>query len=499
MQVAIDFPLEIVKRLETKSGDWIIEGFAGTTDLDLQGDIITPKCFAKAEKDLIGVTLLFNHDQNQPLGQIIDTRATEEGLWIKSRISHTVPERWKQVQDDTITKYSIRGFVIDAHKAFVKEEGRIANIVSEMRLIEASLVTVPGNPSARKIRSYIQKALQDFESKGGEIHFKQEGGANIMGSENAYLAEADFLDTEKILTGLIEGETDPEKRKAFELLMEKTKKRVKKEEEGSEAEKAAKEKAEKEKKEKEEKEKIKIEQENPKKKSEESYDSFGKRVDGLIEKAKKDNKESPYTEKKKDESFEDFGRRIEAGLTMISEKAWIWVDKALKDEIERKRKPKAGEEGEKYPYAKKDSYSQEEVNTVIKAVEEALSSKQEETAAKIEEKDSMIGEKDRLLNEANKKIDESQAKLKNINADVEVEKEWIGLKDSFEEKDASAIKKILKKSILGEILTAGETLSLVQKKKGESLKVGSEFSKSIEGNEKKSLIKEFGIKTRIEN
>ena len=181
--VPFECQIDIKKSYEDKD-KWFIEGYAGSTELDLVGDIITEEAFKKAETDLINnSTVLYNHDPEQPIGKVEATKATKEGLWIKALISKTAPEIWQKVKEGVLNKFSIRGRVENAVKRFINKIGdeivdKVVNVINEIYLIEASLVALPANPAAKALRWYISKSLQDFESKGGEI--PTENGMNIV-------------------------------------------------------------------------------------------------------------------------------------------------------------------------------------------------------------------------------------------------------------------------------------------------------------------------------
>ena len=173
-----------IKKSYEDGNKWFIEGYAGSTELDLVGDIITEDAFKGAETDLINnSTVLYNHDPEQPIGKVESTKATKEGLWIKALISKTAPEIWQKVKEGVLNKFSIRGRVENAVKRFINKIGdvvvdKVVNVINEIYLIEASLVALPANPAAKALRWYISKSLQDFESKGGEI--PEENDKNIV-------------------------------------------------------------------------------------------------------------------------------------------------------------------------------------------------------------------------------------------------------------------------------------------------------------------------------
>lgn len=169
LAIPFEYPFEIMKTYEDNE-KWYIEGYAGSTELDLTGDIITEEAFKEAEEDLLNnSTVLYNHDPEQPIGKVDDVKATKDGLWVKILISKTAQDIWQKVKEGVINKFSIRGRVLNAVKRFIKDVGKVVNIINELYLIEASLVALPANPEAKALRWYITKSLQQFELEGGEI------------------------------------------------------------------------------------------------------------------------------------------------------------------------------------------------------------------------------------------------------------------------------------------------------------------------------------------
>jgi len=176
MKINVPFrvPFEITKTGTSQEGDWVLEGFCATSDLDLQGDVITEAALKGSANDLLeNSTVLFNHDQDKPIGKTVETKVMKIdgtlGLWVKVVISKTDPNLWTQIKEGVLNKFSIRGKVLRAKKEFVAALGRMANVIYKMKLIENSIVSLPANPKARALRWYVSKALADFESEGGSL------------------------------------------------------------------------------------------------------------------------------------------------------------------------------------------------------------------------------------------------------------------------------------------------------------------------------------------
>jgi HK97 family phage prohead protease len=212
LDVEFDFPITIKKQYVQKSDDggenWYIEGYAATSDFDLQGDIISRDCLEKSEHQLLdNSTVLYNHHDDQPIGRVVDSKLDENGLLLKILISKTEPDIWQKVQEGVLNKFSISAKVIKAAKKFVKELGTIANVIDEMFLLEVSLVSVPANPQAKAIGWYIGKALKEYEKKGGVIEMSKDLSTINKNDEDKLEAEVSKqLETAKAEDNIITDE-----------------------------------------------------------------------------------------------------------------------------------------------------------------------------------------------------------------------------------------------------------------------------------------------------
>ena len=113
--VPFTFDVEIVKKAEEmEDGEpkWIIEGWASTSAFDGL-DIITDEALQESERDLIGKTLLANHDMDRPIGKILETVWKEDGLWIKALVSQTEPLIWKKIQEGVLNVFTIHCKVLN--------------------------------------------------------------------------------------------------------------------------------------------------------------------------------------------------------------------------------------------------------------------------------------------------------------------------------------------------------------------------------------------------
>ena len=199
--VNFECPIEITK-VHEEEGRWVVEGYAATTDFDMQEDIITEEAISASAKDLLeNSTVLHNHNPDEAIGKVLESQARPGGLFLKILISKTAAEIWQQVKEGVLNKFSVRGKILDARKEWVPRLQKYARLILKMRLVEVSLVAVPANPKARAIRWYVEKALAEFEKAGGRI--ETEAGREPQGG-------SDMKDDVVVEEELLEATGDPE-------------------------------------------------------------------------------------------------------------------------------------------------------------------------------------------------------------------------------------------------------------------------------------------------
>lgn len=459
LAIPFEIELDLLKAKEEK-GEWFVEGFCGSTEIDLQGDIITEEAFKKSEQDLLeNSTVLWNHDVDQVIGKVYETEARKEGLWVKILISKTVPEIWQRIKEGVINKFSIRGKIIDAVRKFVKEVNKVANVIKEMYLVETSLVSLPANPAAKTLRWYISKSLNDYFLKGGEI---PEIRDNIAEGDNM----TEILD---MLTKMSERLIADEDK----AILEKIKGMIKE----------------------------KYPNPFPKKKSGEAYKQ--EEIDAIeaeLEIAKKQKKVEEFTEEEEKAviALADEIRKLKKdkypfpieSLKKKSGEAYTQEEiDALEADLEIAKKQKKAEE-----------FTEEEEKAVIALADEVRKQKKEKYPyPKEEETKKQIDELEKAKIKADEKIKALEIEINGLKADAEVEKRFKSVEHNFNDTEAIKVKAILKKSVLGEVLTVDETQSIA-KMAPSSLFVGTSVEsilKNMNGDDRERLIKLGGIKTKI--
>jgi len=135
--------------VETKfqaGDDGAVEGMAWPyAQPDRIGDMITKGAFAGTALPL---PMLFGHDQNDPIGVWDAAEDAEDGLKLKGRLLVDDLTRAREVRA-LVRSGAVRGISIGfrTRKAAPRKGG--GRTISDLELLEASLVTLPMHPGAR--------------------------------------------------------------------------------------------------------------------------------------------------------------------------------------------------------------------------------------------------------------------------------------------------------------------------------------------------------------
>lgn len=149
-----------------------IEGLAWSFGSpDRVGDVIEKGAFANVSLPL---TMLFGHDQNDPIGVWTEAVEAPDGLRLKGKLLVEHVERAREVRA-LVQSGAVRGISIGfiTRKAMARKGG--GRTISQLQLLEASLVTLPMHPGARvtSAKSAVQAlAIADAINRA-TAHFSQ--------------------------------------------------------------------------------------------------------------------------------------------------------------------------------------------------------------------------------------------------------------------------------------------------------------------------------------
>ncbi len=144
-----------------KTDSITIEGYASTTDIDRQGDVVPVSVWEKGIQNYLkNPVILAYHDHSEPVGRMVEHRIDGKGLWIKARISGAASEVFNLVKDGVLTAFSIGFRIVDAEYNSAAE----LFVVKELELHEISVVSVPANQNTLFSLSKAFDTAEEFKS-----------------------------------------------------------------------------------------------------------------------------------------------------------------------------------------------------------------------------------------------------------------------------------------------------------------------------------------------
>ena len=180
-----------------------LEGYAAAFgNIDAVGDIIHPGAFRKTLSERgQRITVLWQHDPNEPIGRLMEAREDERGLYVKAVISDTTRGRdaLALLKDGAIGEMSIGYDAVKGGVDYSKSaEGKSIRNLREIKLYEFSLVTFPANEQA--VVTGLKEATPETDADEGEeqepdMEPERKAGRTISRATTAQLKAArDALD-----------------------------------------------------------------------------------------------------------------------------------------------------------------------------------------------------------------------------------------------------------------------------------------------------------------
>jgi len=166
-----------VAREALEVGNTVISGYASTKTKDRYEDIVNPDAFTKTIQNEYrkNPIILFGHNHSRPIGKAVWLSIDEKGLYIESIIKDPQEDVNELIENDILKGFSIGfipkkieyrdkdGNVLDPKKEEDRRriwwEDGIKRIITEVDLVEISVVSVPANPDALFT---IEKSLANY-------------------------------------------------------------------------------------------------------------------------------------------------------------------------------------------------------------------------------------------------------------------------------------------------------------------------------------------------
>lgn len=156
-----------VSDIKADTKENIIKGYASHfNNKDSHGDIITKGAFAKTiQENKNRIKVLWQHDLYEPIGKPQEMYEDEKGLFTVSKISETDIGKKAMIlaRDGVLNEMSI-GFYPIQEKY---DDNKKANMITEIKLMEYSLVTLASNPLAQL--TDVKHLLGDYQYSKGNV------------------------------------------------------------------------------------------------------------------------------------------------------------------------------------------------------------------------------------------------------------------------------------------------------------------------------------------
>jgi X-linked retinitis pigmentosa GTPase regulator len=428
------FNVDIIKAREDKKGNFYVEGYASTSDLDRQGDIIVAEALEGAAKDLVTVnnTVFFGHNYSltNSVGRIEQANVDDIGLKVHIFVSSWAKELRTKLKEGVINKFSIGGRILK-YSEISREQAiaiglvdascpfEIITLIEKLELFEVSFVGVPANPNAQVVDTF-SKTLHGLYPKK-----KNEGGDKMEAKKEAKK----------------EQKAETKKEKKVEEKSDKTPKVEKKETKPEEKVEAKDKKPEEKKETKSEEKKVEKKEEKPKEKPEEKKEE--KKPEVKVEKKPEKTKEKE-PEKKVEELPEKSTEASEKKDKKPEEKKPETKKEEPKKEVSEKEVKEKVSVEEKKPEEKKPEEKKEEKK---EAEEPVTLSYGKEVQDKITSLEKKIDDLMKVAEELKKIYAAFAEKVQKI--EVKAEKKSIVRKDDDpKNKDAETTEEDIDKSFL---------------------------------------------------
>lgn len=131
---------------EAENGDLFIEGYASDFGVDRQDEAFEPGAFDRGLKSFMDTNpiLLYHHKYDSALGQIVDSRLDQKGLWVKARVDAPATGSWAEDVFNKIKRGTIKAFSVGG--IFKRRMTPQGPRIFDCDLGEISVTPFPVNP-----------------------------------------------------------------------------------------------------------------------------------------------------------------------------------------------------------------------------------------------------------------------------------------------------------------------------------------------------------------
>ena len=185
-----------VKSFEESGDERTITGIASTPSMDRDNDVIE----AKGAKFALPIPLLWQHNHNQPIGEVTHAEVTDKGVEFTATIAKIdedgalksrIDEAWQSIKSGLVKCVSVGFRALDYE--YLKDAYGLH--IKSWEWYELSVVTVPANPDAVITSAkQIKKAFAEADIAQTPQEQPVEAAEAVETSEEAEAEETDETD-----------------------------------------------------------------------------------------------------------------------------------------------------------------------------------------------------------------------------------------------------------------------------------------------------------------
>ena len=181
-----------LEKSTTKDGKRLIKGYASTSDLDRQNEIISREALEGARNDLLDNKTVFMDHQHSiavslPIGKVVDCILDDKGLLITVQLSAAkfCDDIWKLCEEEILNSFSIGGVVLDGHDER-SDDGKSYHVIDKILILEVSVVGIPAQQNAKFspiYKSFNSAIAEQIKQKEGSVNMVEQDKKEVVKSE----------------------------------------------------------------------------------------------------------------------------------------------------------------------------------------------------------------------------------------------------------------------------------------------------------------------------
>lgn len=199
------------KEVEVKEWSVKIKWFASTPDIDRYNDIVLSKAFKSSlDQYMKNPVVLLQHDGDKAIGRVTEAKIKTKGLYVEAEITNNIDNVFENITNKVLWAFSI--WFIPKKWEYKEENGVTVRVITDLDLIENSVVSTPANANAlftlsKSIKSFFDKIdekqtdniLDTNTESMKDVKKEVEVTEEVITEEATEEVTVDGTDTDKVL------------------------------------------------------------------------------------------------------------------------------------------------------------------------------------------------------------------------------------------------------------------------------------------------------------